>query len=166
MVKNSDKKYGELMLQARNVTDRMEIGEATPGLFKAFKDKIDEAVQEQYEKNPIKNFYIHLWATKEPYSNNNIHIHCHNRITRPSPYQGQDHYLYSVTNYCKVDFEWCIPNKETLAFILKNPHKFNVEYVRLLKKYVNDTLEKTSDYILDKESYDKYNLSKKIEYIA
>lgn len=137
------------MLEASQCTDAMEVGEVTPGLFKAFKDKIDEAVQSQYEKCPVKEFYIHLWTTKEPYANNSIHIHCQNRRTRPSPYQGNDHYLYRVTDYCNVHFEWCIPRKEILQYVLKNPTRFDKDYVNMLRRYVGDKIETLSDYLVD-----------------
>ena len=151
MVRNSDKTYGEFLNEARQQTDPMELGEVTPGVFQAFKDKIEEAVQGQYEHNPVKNFYIHLFVMKDPYAANAIKICAHNRRTRPSPYQDFDHYLYSVTDYNNVKFEWCIPKKEITAQVLENPTLFHPEYVSLLRKYVSDTLENASDYVLKAE---------------
>ena len=166
MVRGSDKTYGELMLEARAKTDHQEIGETLEPLMARFKDIIEDAVQKNYENGVTGKYYIHIWIQKEPYANNALRIYPQCRRTRPSPYQGDDHYLWSVQDGGEVNFEWCIPKKEVLAYILKNPHEFDINYVRMLKKFVNDTLEKTEDYIVDKKIYDRHNLSKKIEFIA
>jgi len=148
MVKGSDLTYGELMLQARSLTDRQEVGETVEPLMEKFKDIIEDAVQKNYENGVRGKYYIHIWLQKEPYANNTLHIYPQCRRTRPSPYQGDDHYLWSVEDGGKVTFEWCIPKKETLSYILKNPHEFDVNYVRMLKKYCADRLEKIEDYMV------------------
>lgn len=149
MVKGSDKTYGSLMLEARSKTDFQEIGEVTPALMEKFKNIIEEAVQGNYEKGVKGKYYIHIWVTKEPYAQNALHIYPQCRRTRPSPYQGNDHYLWSIEDGGKVTFEWCIPKKEVVAYVLKYPHEFDVNYVRMLKKYCKDKLEKIDDYLID-----------------
>jgi len=148
MVQNSNKTYGELMLEARSLTDRQEVGETVEPLMARFKDIIEEAVQKNYDNGVTGKYYIHIWVQKEPYANNTLHIYPQCRRTRPSPYQGDDHYLWSVEDGGKVTFEWCIPKKETLSYILKHPHEFDVNYVRMLKKYCADKLEKIEDYMV------------------
>src|SRR5271156_789276 len=135
MVKNSDKTYGALMLEARAKNDSQEVGETVDPLMCRFKNIIEEAVQDNYENGTKGKYYIHIWVKKEPYAQNTLHIYPQCRRTRPSPYQGSDHYLWSVEDGGRVTFEWCIPRKEMLAYILKNPHEFDINYVRMLKKY-------------------------------
>jgi hypothetical protein len=166
MVKGSSKTYGELMQQARSMTDRQEVGETLEGVQSRFIDIIEEAVQKNYENGVTGKYYIHIWLQKEPYAANAMRIYPQCRRTRPSPYQGSDHYLWSVEDGGKINFEWCIPSKEILGYILNNPSEFDPNYVRMLKRYCKDTLEKTSDYLVDKKVYEKYNLSKKIDFIA
>lgn len=148
MVKNSSKTYGELMLDARKQTDRQEVGETTEALMDQFKRIIEEAVQANYEKGVTGKYYIHIWVNKEPYAQNTLHIYPQCRRTRPSPYQGHDHYLWSVEDGGKVTFEWCIPKRQILQYILDNPHKFDVKYVQMLRKYMSDKLEKIEDYLI------------------
>jgi CRISPR/Cas system-associated exonuclease Cas4 (RecB family) len=161
MVRGSNKTYGELMLEAAAKTDFQEIGETSEALMTKFKNIIEEAVQGNYDKHVTGRYYIHIWVVKEPYANNALRIYPQCRRTRPSPYQGNDHYLWSVEDGGKVTFEWCIPKKEVLNYILKNPHEFDVNYVRMLRKYVKDTLEKPEDYLVEK----KYALDKPKENI-
>lgn len=149
MVKNSEKTYGELMIEARAKTNRQEIGETMPSLMGRFKDIIDECVQKEYEHGTTGKYYIHIWIQKEPYAQNALRIYPQCRRTRPSPYQGHDHYLWSVQDGGRVTFEWCIPSKETLNYILANPNKFDIKYVAMLRKYCEDKLEKIDDYLVD-----------------
>ncbi len=151
MVKNSDKTYGQLMQEAASKTDKQEIGETVPSLMKQFKSIIEEAVQKNYENGVKGKYYIHIWVNKEPYANNTLHIYPQCRRTRPSPYQGHDHYLWSVSDGGLVNFEWCIPKKETLKYILKNPNQFDKNYVAMLRRYCQDKLEKLDDYLVDKK---------------
>ena len=83
---------------------------------------------------------------KEPYANNSLRIYPQCRRTRPSPYQGHDHYLWSVTDGGKIKFEWCIPSKEILKYILSNPIKFDASYINMLRNFCNDKIEKLEDY--------------------
>ena len=149
MVKGSDKTYGQLMQEAALITDHQEVGETSEAVMTRFKDIIEDAVQKNYNNGITGKYYIHIWIQKEPYAQNALRIYPQCRRTRPSPYQGNDHYLWSVEDGGKVTFEWCIPKKEVLTHILKNPHEFDVNYVRMLKKYVSDTLEKLDDYLVE-----------------
>jgi hypothetical protein len=146
MVKNSDKTYGQLMVEAAAKTDHQEIGETVNPIMERFKDIIEDAVQKNYEKGVTGKYYIHIWVQKEPYAQNALRIYPQCRRTRPSPYQGHDHYLWSVEDGGLVKFEWCIPKKEVLTYILNNPQEFDADYVRMLRKYSLDRLEKIEDY--------------------
>ncbi len=149
MVKCSEKTYGQLMLEAASLTERQEVGETNEALMKQMERIIEEAVQGNHEKGVKGKYYIHIWVTKEPYANNTLHIYPQCRRTRPSPYQGNDHYLWSVENGGKVTFEWCIPSKEILGYILANPNEFDADYVRMLRGYCKDRIEKIEDYFVN-----------------
>lgn len=150
MVKNSDKTYGELMQEASAMTGHQEVGEITPQIMTRFKNIIEEAVQKNHDNGIRGKYYIHIWIYKEPYATNTLHIMPQCRRTRPSPYQGHDHFLWSVDGAI-VKFEWCIPKKEVLSYILNNPHDFDIQYVAMLKRYCEDKLEKLEDYVVDKK---------------
>lgn len=153
--------YDELMLKAAYQSDQMEVGDIHPQLMQKLKEAIEDCVQKQYEECQEKDFtlpkyYIHIFITKEEHAAkvygapNVLRIrkpHC--RVTRPSPYQDEDHYLWSVTNMNQVNFEWCIPKKEVVQYILKHPQEFDVSYVTMLKKYTEDKLEKLDDYLVN-----------------
>jgi len=149
MTKNSDKTYGQHMLEARSKTGRQEVGETVQPLMQRFEQIIEEAVQKNYEKGVTGKYYIHIWIQKEPYAQNALHIYPQCRRTRPSPYQGNDHFLWSVEDGGKITFQWCIPKKEVLNYILKNPNEFDVNYVNMLKKFTQDKLEHIEDYMVD-----------------
>lgn len=148
MVRNSELSYGEHIEKARNITDRQEVGETMEALMKRFETIIEEAVQLEAERGTTGKYYIHIWVHKTPYANNTLHIYPQCRRTRPSPYQGHDHYLWSVEDGGKVTFEWCIPKKEVLTYILSHPNEFDVDYVRMLRKYSLDKIEKLDDYLV------------------
>lgn len=148
MVKNSDKTYGALMLEARAKNDRQEVGETVEPLMSQFKNIIEDAVQKNYEKGVTGKYYIHIWIQKEPYAQNALHIYPQCRRTRPSPYQGNDHYLWSVEDGGKVTFEWCIPKKEVVKYIITHPDEFDKNYVTMLNKYCTDKIEKIEDYLV------------------
>jgi hypothetical protein len=148
MVRGSEKTYGELMLEASQKTDSQQIGETLEAIMERFKDIIEDAVQKNYEKGVMGKYYIHIWLQKEPYAQNAIRIYPQCRRTRPSPYQGNDHYLWSVEGD-KVTFEWCIPKKEIVHYVLLNPHEFDPAYVRQLKAYTKDKMERIEDYMVD-----------------
>lgn len=149
MVKGSDKTYGQLMIEAAGQTDRQEVGETLEPVMARFKEIIEDAVQKNYEKGVTGKYYIHIWLQKEPYAQGTLHIYPQCRRTRPSPYQGHDHYLWSVEDGGKVTFEWCIPKKEVVSYILAHPNEFDVNYVRMIRSYCKDKLEKIEDYLVD-----------------
>lgn len=149
MVQGSDKTYGELMAEAAALTERQEVGETNEALMAKFKEIIEDAVQKEYERGTRGKYYIHIWVQKEPYAQNAIRIYPQCRRTRPSPYQGNDHYLWSVTDSTNVKFEWCIPSKEVATYILKNPHEFDVRYVKMLKKYFTGAMDNIEEYVVD-----------------
>jgi hypothetical protein len=151
MVRGSDKTYGELMLEARAKTDVQQVGETLEGLMDRFKTIIEEAVQANYDKGIRGNYYIHIWVQKEPYAQNALHIYPQCRRTRPSPYQGNDHYLWSVQDGGLVNFEWCIPKQEIVKYILANPNEFDKDYVNMLRKFATDKIEKLEDYLVKDE---------------
>lgn len=137
------------MLEARSKNDRQEVGETNEAVMNCFKEIIDYAVQKTHEQGITGQYYIHIWVQKDPYAQNALHIYPQCRRTRPSPYQGHDHYLWRVEDGGKVTFEWCIPTKEVLTYILNNPNKFDPSYVRMLRKYSLDKLEKIEDYMVE-----------------
>lgn len=136
------------MQEAASMTGKQEVGETVEPIMARFKSIIEEAVQKNFEKGVRGRYYIHIWIQKEPYAQNAMRIYPQCRRTRPSPYQGHDHYLWSVDDGGIVNFEWCIPKKEIVQYILKNPHEFDKNYVRMLKKYCEDKLEKLEDYLV------------------
>lgn len=146
MVRNSDLTYGQLMQEAAAKTDIQSVGDTLEGLMGQFMRIIEDCVQGNHEKGVTGKYYIHIWYNKEPYAVNTLHIYPQCRRTRPSPYQGNDHYLWSVEDGGKVTFEWCIPEKGTLKYILANPNKFDVNYVRMLRAYCKDKIDKIEDY--------------------
>ena len=149
MVRNSEKTYGQLLQEARSATEAPDVGEVTPQIMAKFQEIIEDAVNKNYEKGVRGKYYIHIWVQKDPYAQNAIHIYPQCRRTRPSPYQGNDHYLWSVMDGGQVNFEWCIPKKEVLTYILAHPNEFDKDYVCMLRKYCQDKLERLDDYVVD-----------------
>lgn len=158
MLENTDKCITDLYLEAASKTGFQTVGETLDPLMAKLKDVIEETVQKQYEECTKKGFwldkyYIHIFITKDLmaariYDTPNVlrirSPHC--RITRPSPYQEEDHYLWSVENMDKVTFLWCIPSRETMNYILSNPNEFDENYVNMLRRYSQDNLESLEDY--------------------
>ncbi len=161
MVQNSVKTYGELLLEAQTKTGHQEVGETLEPILKQLQKIIEEVVQLQAEAAMkagfyLPKYYIHIFIVKDPQANqgmgapNVLRIrkpHC--RVTRPSPYQEEDHYLWSVTNLNDVKFEWCIPDKMTVDYIINNPNKFDKDYVLMLRKYCADKIDKIEDYMIN-----------------
>jgi hypothetical protein len=148
LVKGSDKTYGQLILEAKAKTDQQEVGETVGPLMDRLKVIIEDAAQKQYDRGTKGKFYIHVVIIKDPLSSNTLKILPQCRRTRPSTYQGHDHYLWSVESGI-VKFEWCIPSKEILGYILANPTKFDSNYVNMLRKYCQDKIEKLEDYVVN-----------------
>lgn len=162
MVKNSDKTYGQLILEAQKILQGyQEVGETLEPIMKQLEGIIEQCVQMQYDKCQEKGFhlpkyYIHIFIVKDPLASQGMGAHNvlrirrpHIRVTRPSPYQEEDHYLWSVSNYDHIQFEWCIPNRETMSYILTHPNEFDEEYVTMLRKFCHDKLEKIDDYVVN-----------------
>ncbi len=154
MVENSTKTYGELILEAKQKTDKQEIGETTNAVMKDLEKLVNKIVKDQAEKCfengfHINKYYIHLSIIKDPWAPNVLKVHPHPiRITRPSPYQAEDHYLWSVTNMNQIKFEWCIPSKEVLGYILKHTNEFDPSYVNMLHKFTKDKIDNIADYMI------------------
>lgn len=126
--------------------DEVEVGEMLKYASRRIIHVINNIVQMNYDQGSRGKYYIHFWF--QPQGDQYApKYQC--RRTRPSPYQTEDHYLWSVEDGGKVTFEWCIPKKETMAYVLNNPHEFDKDYVDMLKKYVRDKLEKMEDYLVD-----------------
>lgn len=154
MVRNSDKTYGQLMQQAREITERQEVGETLQALNTHFKKYIDEWVQQQAEVCMKKGFklpkyYIWVRLRGEPYANNATHIYPMLRVTRPSPHQDPEHILWSVTNLNEVKFEWNKMSAGMTNYVLANPDKFHEQTVGIAKSIKDDKLEKTDDYLVN-----------------
>jgi len=148
MVKNSSKTYGQLINDARSMTDQMEVADLLPQLMEQFVKIIEDAYNGNKQKGIKGKYYVHIIVKKDIYANNALHVYPMSRRTRPSPYQTHDHFLWSIEDDGKVKFEWCIPSHEVLTHILKNPDKFDVNYVRMLKSFTQDKIEKLSDYVV------------------
>ena len=136
-----------LMKQALNQSvDGAEVGEMLKYANRRMIHVMDNIVQMNKDRGIKGKYYIHFWfqQRKEGYEPN---FQC--RRTRPSPYQKQDHMLWSVTDSGQPKYEWAIPKKEVITYILANPHDFDPEYVKLLKEYKDDKLEKIEDYLVD-----------------
>ena len=162
MVKGSDRTYGQLLLDSQKlVSDGQSVGDTVAPMMQQLNNVIEQVVQMQYEQCQKLNFhlpkyYIHIFIVKDPLAsqgmgvNNILRIRKpHVRLTRPSPYQEEDHYLWSVTNYDKIKFEWCIPTEEIVVYILANPHEFDKSYVQMLRDFCNDKIDKIEDYVID-----------------
>lgn len=126
--------------------DGVEVGQMLEYAQRRIVHVINNIVQKNYDQGTRGKYYIHFWFQphNDQYSPN---YQC--RRTRPSPYQTEDHYLWLVEEGGKVTFQWCIPKKETLAYILKHPNEFHTDYVRMLMDYMKDKIEKISDYVVD-----------------
>lgn len=158
MLENTDKSITEIYLDAASQKGTQTVGETVDPLMKELNKIIEDCVQKQYEVCSKKGFwlpkyYLHIFIVKDLmaariYNTPNVvrvrRPHC--RVTRPSPYQEEDHYLWSVENMDHITFLWCIPNKETINYILSNPNEFDESYVQMLRRYTQDTLETLEDY--------------------
>ncbi len=131
-----------------------EVGEILQAAMPKLKAHIEDIVQMQYDTCMKKGFHLkkyYIWFLYyRRHDNGKIVFRpaiC--RSTRPSPYQDEDMFLWSVTDYDHIQFEWAIPKKETISNVLANPHMFDKDYVKMLRDYVNDKLESFSDYLVE-----------------
>jgi hypothetical protein len=130
-----------------------EVGEILKAAMPKIKKYLDDVVQQQYDMCMkkgfnLKKYYIWILYYKNNHTNKLVLRPAICRVTRPSPYQDEDMFLWSVTDYDKVKFEYAIPKAETLNYILANPEKFDRDYVAMLRRYVGDKLEKLDDYVV------------------
>ena len=130
-----------------------EVGEILQAALPKFKAHIESIVQQQYDMCmkkgfDLKKYYIWILYYKNNHTNKLVFRPAICRVTRPSPYQDEDMFLWSVTDYDHVKFEYAIPKKETLNYILANPDKFDKEHVKMLQRYCNDKIDKIEDYII------------------
>lgn len=133
-----------------------EVGEILKAALPKFKSHLEEIANQQYEKCMEKGFdlpkyYIWILYYKNNHTEKLVFRPAICRVTRPSPYQDEDMFVWSVTNYTNIKFEYGIPKKETLAYILANPDKFEKSHVKMLTDYVNDKIEKAEDYVVNGE---------------
>jgi hypothetical protein len=150
VVKGSKQTYGEHMQKAREMTDRMEIGEVQPYVEKRVLECIEEAVNLQSEAGKFyPKYYIWHIYTKDPYANNTLHIYPQNRLTRPSPHQYPNSALWSVTNMNEIKHEWSVMDAGMRKYVKANPNMFHQDTVRSVKDFSNDKLEVLSDYLVD-----------------
>lgn len=162
MVRGSDKTYGQLILEAQSLMDTgQQVGETVEPIMKQLDGIIHQVMELQYQKCKQKNFklpkyYIHIFIVKDPQAYhgmgapNVLRIRQPQvRVTRPSPYQEEDHYLWSVTDYFYPKYEWSIPGKADREYILANPNKFDPQLVRNMIAYKDDKLEKLEDYLVE-----------------
>lgn len=127
-----------------------EVGEILQSALPMMKKIIDKAVQDQYDKCMEKGFslpkYYIWWLYYKNHKSQVVFRPPICRVTKPSPYQDEDMFLWSVSDYSKVKFEYAIPKKEVFNYILANPQKFDKDYVDMLIRYRDDKLDKSEDY--------------------
>ena len=145
---SEDRNYGNLVAKAQAMTGFQEVGETINPLMKRLRDCIEECAQKEYDRGTRGKYYIHIWIRKDPHAMNILRIFPQCRRTRPSPYQDYDHYLWSIDDGGICKFEWCIPDKGCLKYILDNPTKFDSQYIAMLRRYCEDKLEKIDDYLV------------------
>jgi hypothetical protein len=131
-----------------------EVGEILQSFMPKLQNHISNIAQQQYDKCmekgfDLKKYYVWILYYKSNKEGKLVFRPAICRSTRPSPYQDEDMLLWSVTNYDHIDFEYAIPKKETLNYILANPDKFEKNHVEMLRKYVQDKIEKVEDYLVD-----------------
>lgn len=108
---------------------------------------VTNVAHQEYKKGITGNYYIHVWFAPSHENKDRVVPWCQSRKTRPSPYQMYDHYLWRVESTDKIEFQWCIPKKEIVSYILAHPSEFDLSYVAMLKKFCSDKLEHLSDYM-------------------
>lgn len=135
-----------LKILTKKTLDGIEAGEILQYAKKRMFHVINKIVQDEYDQGTRGKYYIHFWfqSTKDGYIPN-----YQSRRTRPSPYEMEDQFLWSVEDGGKVTFEWCIPKKEVLSYILSHPNEFDKDYVSMIRRYCEDKLEKIEDYLVN-----------------
>lgn len=133
--------------------DTPEVGEIIRDFMPVLKSYLDDIVQQQYDACikggfHLPKYYIWILYYKNNHTQKLVFRPAICRVTRPSPYQDEDMLLWSVTDYDHVKFEWAIPKKDKLKYILENPDKFDKAHVKMLRDYVEDRIEKPADYVV------------------
>ena len=154
MVKNSDKTYGQLIQEARQMTDRQEVGDTVRELLKYFKNLIDETCQQQAENCMSKGFtlpkyYIWIRLRKDDLTSNALHILPQARVTRPTKDQAKDHFLWSVTNLNQIKYEWSVISNELANFIIANKHQFHPHTVAMTESQLSGKIEPINEYLVN-----------------
>ena len=137
--------YGDAIIKARSQTDRQEVGETREAIEEHFAKIFCEAIEGN--KNVKQDWYIWIRVRHDAYADNAMHLIPMTRLTRPSPYEAQDHYLWLYRpNRNELVYQWNIPSKLIVANVLANPTKYDPEWVRMLRKYQKGTLDQ--EYII------------------
>jgi hypothetical protein len=131
--------------------DTPEVGEILQAAMPKLKAHFNDICQQQYDMCMkkgfhLKKYYIWILYYKNNHTGKLVLRPAICRSTRPSPYQDEDMLLWSVTNYDHIKFEWAIPKKETLNYILANPDKFDKDHVKMLRDYCNDKIDRIEHY--------------------
>lgn len=141
MVKNSTKTLGEIRKEAMIAKpETQEVGETLEMMASGVWEKIfNEAITGN--KDIKGKYYIWIHQVKDPNCPQMLFLRTQTRRTRPTPYQAEDHYLFSYDNDSqKLEFEWCIPKKEVTNYVLARPNQFHSDYVNILRQYQKGVL--------------------------
>ena len=142
------------MNEARQMTDKQEVGDTTNELLKYLKDLVNECVNQQAEKClekdfTLKKYYVWIIFRKDGLSANNIHFLPQTRVTRPFKSQAKDHILWSVTNMNEIKYEWNVISDELANYIIHNKPKFHDQTVKMAENQLKNKIEKIENYVLD-----------------
>ncbi len=140
MNKISDSKFKKVMGKAQEII--------APHI-KRFEDVIQELAQKQYDKGTRGTYYIHSWVRNDPNDPKKFIRFTQCRRSRPSPYQDYDHALYLIDENLICHFQWSIPNKQELKYMLENPEKYDPSSIAMLRKYCEDKIERIEDYMVN-----------------
>jgi hypothetical protein len=117
--------------------------------IRRMKDVIEELAQKEYDKGIRGRYYIHSWVRQHPEEKNEFIRFTQCRLSRPSPYQDYDHALWLIDENQICHFEWSIPNKQELRYMLANPERYDPSSIKMLRRYCEDKLEKIEDYLVN-----------------
>lgn len=156
MVKNSNKTYGQHILDARKKVDKQEVGDTLNELLKYFKNLIDEICNQQAEVCmqkgfDLKKYYIWIGLRKSALTSNALHIFPIVRYTRPIPDNiiFKDHMLWTVKNMNMVVFEWNHVSNELANYIVNNKPTFEDQTTQMAERQQKGKIDRIEDYIID-----------------
>lgn len=156
MVKNSDKTYGQLIVEAKMKTDKQEVGETVSELSKYFIRLVEEICQQQAERCiergfRLSKYYIWIGLRKSDLTANALHIIPTIRVSRPTPDHTifKDSILWSVTDMNKIKYEWNVIADELANYILNNKPRFDVQTILQAIKQKTNKIDKIEDYIIN-----------------